>query len=87
MAVSYNVTLANSKGPGCAFGRKHYFGLWWKEDNWDHDKITHRTHTHTNMYIYMPFLKKKSMVLLSSLSFLPASTSLENKIPGMTEGN
>lgn len=58
MAVSYNVTLANSKGPGCAFGRKHYCGLWWKEDNWDHDKITHRTHTHTNMYIYMPFLKK-----------------------------
>lgn len=91
MTVSYNITLTNLKELECTFGREYYCKLWWKEDNWDHDKIIHRIHTHTNIYIYVPFLKKKKKkVLLSSLSSLPSSTSLENKIrknPGMTEGN
>lgn len=52
------------------------------------------THTHTKKpiytYIYKIFLlKKKPMVLHSSVSPHPSSTSLkqQQKIPGMTEGN
>lgn len=53
MTVSYNITLTNLKEPECTFRREYYCKLWWKEENWDHDKITHGPHIHTNIYIYI----------------------------------